>query len=81
MYTPFVVALATATAVIPSLITGDWNYWVYTALTFLMISCPCALVLSVPPVSYTHLDVYKRQVYAVAKCWNALSDSRTADAG
>lgn len=48
VYTPFVVALAAATAVIPSLITGDWNYWVYTALTFLVISCPCALVLSVP---------------------------------
>ena len=47
-YTPFVVALAAATAIIPSLITGDWNYWVYTALTFLVISCPCALVLSVP---------------------------------
>lgn len=48
IYTPFVVALALATAIIPSLITGDWNYWVYTALTFLVISCPCALVLSVP---------------------------------
>ncbi len=48
VYTPFVVALAAATAIIPSLITGDWNYWVYTALTFLVISCPCALVLSVP---------------------------------
>ncbi len=48
VYTPFVVILATATAIIPSLITGDWNYWIYTALTFLVISCPCALVLSVP---------------------------------
>lgn len=48
VYTPIVVILAAATAVIPSLITGDWNYWVYTALTFLVISCPCALVLSVP---------------------------------
>ena len=48
IYTPFVVALALATAIIPSLITGDWNKWVYTALTFLVISCPCALVLSVP---------------------------------
>ena len=48
MYTPFVVALALATAIIPSLLTGNWNYWVYTAITFLVISCPCALVLSVP---------------------------------
>ena len=48
VYTPFVVAAAVLTAVIPSLITGDWNKWIYTALTFLVISCPCALVLSVP---------------------------------
>lgn len=48
IYTPIVVALAVIIAVVPSLITGDWNTWVYTALTFLVISCPCALVLSVP---------------------------------
>ena len=48
VYTPFVVALALATAILPSLVTGNWSYWVYTALTFLVISCPCALVLSVP---------------------------------
>lgn len=48
VYTPTVVLLAALVAVIPSLITGNWNYWVYTALTFLVISCPCALVLSVP---------------------------------
>ncbi len=48
VYTPFVVALAICTAVIPSLVTGNWYHWIYTALTFLVISCPCALVLSVP---------------------------------
>ncbi len=48
IYTPVVVALAAVTAILPSLFTGDWNHWVYTALTFLVISCPCALVLSVP---------------------------------
>ena len=48
VYTPCVVALAAVTAVIPSIITGDWQYWIYTALTFLVISCPCAIVLSVP---------------------------------
>ena len=48
VYTPVVVALAGATAIIPSILTGDWNYWIYTAITFLVISCPCALVLSVP---------------------------------
>ena len=48
VYTPIVVALALAVAIIPSLITGEWHSWIYTALTFLVISCPCALVLSVP---------------------------------
>lgn len=48
VYTPIVVVLAVLVAVIPSLITGNWSYWIYTALTFLVISCPCALVLSVP---------------------------------
>lgn len=48
VYTPIVIALAVFTAIVPSLITGNWNYWIYTALTFLVISCPCALVLSVP---------------------------------
>ena len=48
VYTPVVVAIAAVTAVVPSLFTGDWGYWVYTALSFLVMSCPCALVLSVP---------------------------------
>ena len=48
IYTPLVVLAAVLTAVVPSLITGNWEYWIYTALTFLVISCPCALVLSVP---------------------------------
>ena len=48
IYTPVVVGIALVTAVVPSLFTGNWSYWVYTALTFLVMSCPCALVLSVP---------------------------------
>lgn len=48
VYTPIVILLAAATAILPSVVTGEWNYWVYTALTFLVMSCPCALVLSVP---------------------------------
>jgi len=48
IYTPIVIFLAVVTAIIPSVITKDWNYWIYTALTFLVMSCPCALVLSVP---------------------------------
>ena len=48
IYTPAVVYSAVALAIIPSLITGQWNVWVYRALEFLVISCPCALVISVP---------------------------------
>ncbi len=47
-YTPIVVVLATLIAVVPTLLYGDFNIWLYRALTFLVISCPCALVISVP---------------------------------
>lgn len=48
VYTPIVVALAVLLAIVPSLVTGNWMYWITTAITFLVISCPCALVISVP---------------------------------
>lgn len=48
VYTPLVVALALLLAIIPPLISGDWQTWIYRALSFLVISCPCALVISVP---------------------------------
>lgn len=48
IYTPVVVYSAIALAIIPSLFTGDWATWIYRALEFLVISCPCALVISVP---------------------------------
>ena len=48
VYTPVVVGAAAVTAIVPSIFTGNWSYWVYTALSFLVMSCPCALVLSVP---------------------------------
>lgn len=47
-YTPIVVISALFLAVIPSLITGTWATWVKRALIFLVVSCPCALVISVP---------------------------------
>lgn len=47
-YTPSVVCAALALAVIPPLFLGDWNIWVSRAMSFLVISCPCALVISVP---------------------------------
>lgn len=61
VYTPFVVLVAVLTAVIPSLITGDWSHWVYTALTFLVISCPCALVLSVPLAYFSGIGYGSRR--------------------
>ena len=47
-YTPIVVIAALILAVIPSLITKNFSVWIYRALTFLVVSCPCALVVSVP---------------------------------
>ena len=48
IYTPIVVGLAVLVAVVPGLITGDWVSWIYRGLLFLVVSCPCALVISVP---------------------------------
>lgn len=61
IYTPIVVALALFTAVIPSLIGGNWEYWVYTALSFLVMSCPCALVLSVPLAFFSGIGIASKQ--------------------
>ena len=47
-YTPIVVGLAIFTAIVPSLITGNWQEWIYSSIIFLVISCPCAVVVSVP---------------------------------
>lgn len=48
VYTPIVVYSAIALAIVPSLFDGQWATWIYRALEFLVISCPCALVISVP---------------------------------
>jgi len=61
IYTPIVVALAAAVAIIPSIVTGQWNYWVYTALSFLVMSCPCALVLSVPLAFFSGIGAGSRK--------------------
>ena len=47
-YTPCVVIVAVLLAVIPSLFVGEWAEWIHRALIFLVVSCPCALVISVP---------------------------------
>lgn len=48
VYTPAVTLAAILLAVVPGAITGDWSEWIRRACTFLVISCPCALVISVP---------------------------------
>lgn len=47
-YTPAVVGVALVLGVIPPLFNGEWTVWLYRALSFLVVSCPCALVISVP---------------------------------
>ena len=47
-YTPIVVFAALALGVVPSLLDGQWGVWVPRALNFLVVSCPCALVISIP---------------------------------
>ena len=48
VYTPAVVGGAALLAIVPPLFMGNWSEWIYRGLTFLVISCPCALVISVP---------------------------------
>lgn len=61
IYTPIVVTVALVTALVPGYLTGDWEKWVYTALTFLVISCPCALVLSVPLTFFAGIGAASKQ--------------------
>ena len=48
VYTPIVVGLAVLVALLPGFVTGAWATWIYRGLLFLVVSCPCALVISVP---------------------------------
>lgn len=62
IYTPVVVFMALALAVLPPLIGGGaWSEWVYRALNFLVVSCPCALVLSVPLAYFAGIGRASRQ--------------------
>jgi len=78
-YTPVVVALAVALALIPSLITGAWQTWVYRALVFLVVSCPCALVISVP-LSYFAGIGKSAKSGIIVKGGNFLETLRSLDA-
>ncbi len=60
-YTPIVVFSALALAIIPPLFVGDWMEWLHRALIFLVVSCPCALVISVPLSFFGGLGGASRQ--------------------
>ncbi|MBR7041675.1 MAG: cadmium-translocating P-type ATPase [Clostridia bacterium] len=61
VYTPAVFALAVLAATVPSIITGDWATWVHRALVFLTVSCPCALVVSVPLTFFCGIGAASRK--------------------
>ena len=61
VYTPVVVVLAVLLAILPPLFTGGWGVWIYRALMFLVVSCPCALVISVPLTFFGGIGGASRQ--------------------
>ena len=82
-YTPAVVISALILAVVPPLFDGNWSGWIYKALSFLVISCPCALVISVPLTFFAGMGgaskngiLVKGSVYLeqLASCGTAVFD-------
>ncbi len=61
VYTPVVVILAVLLAVIPPLFDHEWRTWIHRALTFLVVSCPCALVISVPLTFFAGIGAASRK--------------------
>ena len=64
-YTPTVVGLALCLAVIPSIFIGNTEEWIYRALNFLVVSCPCAIVISVPMTFFVGIGVASRNFILV----------------
>lgn len=60
-YTPIVVGLALAQAVIPPMFDGQWIKWIQNAMNFLVVSCPCALVISVPMSFFCGIGAASRE--------------------
>lgn len=77
-YTPAVVIVALLLAVIPGLITSDWSVWIYRALSFLVVSCPCALVISIPLSFFAGIGAASRYGILI-KGSNYLEKFRKAD--
>ncbi len=61
IYTPIVVILAILITIIPTIITKDFNTWIYRGLTFLVASCPCALVISIPLSYFSGIGACSRK--------------------
>jgi Cd2+/Zn2+-exporting ATPase len=61
VYTPVVVICALILAVFPPIFTGQWGVWIHRACTFLVVSCPCALVISVPLGFFSGIGSASRQ--------------------
>ena len=57
-YTPGVVFAALALAIVPPVLDGQWNMWIQRALIFLVVSCPCALVISIPLSFFARMPKY-----------------------
>ncbi len=73
IYTPLVVVSAIILPIILGIITGDFNKWIYSSLSFLIISCPCALIISVPLSYFIGIG-------ALTKCGIVIKGSNYIDA-
>ncbi len=80
IYTPIVCILAIILAIVPSLITGNWIQWIERALTFLVVSCPCALVISVPLSFFAGIGYASKEGILVkgSNYLEALADAKIA---
>lgn len=79
IYTPVVVGLALFLALVPGLISGNMHLWLYRALTFLIVSCPCALVISIPLAFFGGIGGASRRGILIkgSRFVEALADVRT----